>query len=389
MAVRSPEVPVTGDYIENGILFFISNKMNFMVHEDIVDICKSFYDENDIATAKTLMYDKYNCAEKAKIHRGSNKALNDLKEMINFMAQSPAPECIFCITKCTQVPSVVMDFVDAAAMNRHITNLRGEVTVSAMTLQRLMSKVEQLESRIDQQEQLGRPTGRNEDTISPAPLIQQDPPHSFEEQPRPTRLQHQQHQRRQNKHDQTRQPGYKHCGNFVNNKTVTERRGSENNELSYRDVLSQNHIKSDCNSSDSESNSGWEQTRHQRRKTQRRLQQQIRGKKQINQRRTTIVGTRKNPTLIAAQQFRDINLFVSRLPSDVNVEILRAQVKENAGVLESDITCELQPQKHANYRTCKVIIERVPKERIACLYDPENWDENILVRRWFDQLTWI
>ena len=97
-----------------------------------------------------------------------------------------------------------------------------------------------------------------------------------------------------------------------------------------------------------------------------------------------MVGTRKNAILIAAQQFRDVNLFVSRLSSDVDIDVLRAQVKEISGVMESDITCELQPQKHPNYKTCKVIIKKVPKESIARLYEPENWDENILVRRWFD-----
>ena len=119
-------------------------------------------------------------------------------------------------------------------------------------------------------------------------------------------------------------------------------------------------------------------------KNQRRIQQQIQKIMQANRRRLTVIGTCKNAALKAAQPFRDINLFVSRLSLDVDIQILQAQVKEIAGVQESDITCELQPQKHANYKTCKVIIKKVPKDRITCLYEAENWDENILVRRWFD-----
>ena len=41
----------TMDYVDNGLLFFIANKINFMVHEDIIEICKGFYNETDIAGA--------------------------------------------------------------------------------------------------------------------------------------------------------------------------------------------------------------------------------------------------------------------------------------------------------------------------------------------------
>nr|XP_027209908.1 uncharacterized protein LOC113803337 [Penaeus vannamei] len=53
---------------------------------------------------------------------------------------------------------------------------------------------------------------------------------------------------------------------------------------------------------------------------------------------------------------RDVSLFISRLAADVDLEVLRAQVEEIAGVAGST-TCELQPQRHSNYKSCKVIVK--------------------------------
>ena len=64
--------------------------------------------------------------------------------------------------------------------------------------------------------------------------------------------------------------------------------------------------------------------------------------------------------------------------------MLRAQVEEIAGTAEA-IECELLPQRHPNYRSCKVTIKGVLKESVMKFYEPDNWDENILVRRWFEK----
>ena len=68
--VESNDPPSHLEYVENGLLFFISNKMNFMTHDDMVYICKDFYNEADIHDAKKLMYEKFEKPDQAKIHRG-------------------------------------------------------------------------------------------------------------------------------------------------------------------------------------------------------------------------------------------------------------------------------------------------------------------------------
>lgn len=364
------------EYVDNGILFFMTNKMNFMIHDDIIDICKSFYNENEIEEAKTLMYEKYDCVEQGKTHRGSNKATNDLKEMLSFLAQSAAPKCTFCITRCTQVPAVVMDFVDAAAMNRHITNLRGEMTVSSSAIKRIMARMEQLESALHEQKQnqqqiQQRHRRRQQQQQIQHQGLQSDSAASLPSNP---------WERRQEKRERELQPEHRPQRQQCDRQPElahTRRRPSS--------VADEGRVCADPDSSDSGDGDTWRHQRHQRKKIRRHARQEDPERKggQRRRDRSVVIGTRKNATLSAARQMRDVSLFISRLAADVDLEVLRAQVEEIAGVAGST-TCELQPQRHSNYKSCKVIVKGVPKENVKNFYEPLNWDEDILVRRWFD-----
>ena len=145
---ESNDPPTQLEYVDNGVLFFISNKINFMTHDDKVYICKDFYNEADIHTAKKLMYEKFDKQDQARIHRGANKSLNDLKEMVSFMSQQPAPRFKFCVTECTQIPPVCLDYVDAAALGRHVTKLRGDMMISSATLSCLIARMDTMESSL-------------------------------------------------------------------------------------------------------------------------------------------------------------------------------------------------------------------------------------------------
>ena len=94
----------------------------------------------------------------------------------------------------------------------------------------------------------------------------------------------------------------------------------------------------------------------------------------------TVMGTTKNATVTAASWLHNVSLSVSHLTYDVDIEVLWAQIKENADVSNVDITCKMQPQRHSNYKSCKIKMKGMPMERITGLYEPENWDEDILVR---------
>lgn len=85
--------------------------MKFMIHEAVTYICKIFYNEKDYWRSKAL--------EKCdKTHGGSNKAANDLKEILSFLAETMAPKSTFFVTRRIQ------DFVDAnGVLLTHKTNI--------------------------------------------------------------------------------------------------------------------------------------------------------------------------------------------------------------------------------------------------------------------------
>lgn len=99
--------------------------------------------------------------------------------------------------------------------------------------------------------------------------------------------------------------------------------------------------------------------------------------------RPAIVGTRSGTGITAVRPVRNIALFVSRLSPNVDPEALRAHVEEIAGV-EGSTECEPLTQRHPNYISFKITIKEMPKENIGELYKPENWHQDILVKRWFD-----
>lgn len=356
------------EYVDNGLLFFIVNKINFMTHDDIIDICKSFYNEADIEEAKSVMYAKYNCPEQAKTHRGANKSLNDLKEMVSFLAEQPAPRCVFCITKCTQIPSVAMDYIDAASLNTHIAKLRGEVSVSSTTLRRLISKVERIEADFKQAQQLQHMT------------LQKECPNKQQQQEEKQKKSVNLRESRNHLIDNNVSPG---ASNSSNN------RPSSCIERSTRmeEGTSAHPVGEEEDSTDTNSNDGWQQQRHQRKRFMRKKNVEERKLLVENRpqgRRPAVIGTRTGSTLTAARPLRDVSLFVSRLSPDVGSEVLCAHVESIAGVPVGATTCEQLPQRHQSYVSFKVTISGMPKENIASLYEPENWDKDILVKRWFN-----
>lgn len=139
-------------------------------------------------------------------------------------------------------------------------------------------------------------------------------------------------------------------------------------------------------STDTNSNDGWQQQRHQRKRSMRKKSVEERKLLVENRpqgRRPAVIGTRTGSTLTAARPLRDVSLFVSRLSPDVASEVLCAHVESIAGVVGAT-TCEQLPQRHQSYVSFKVTISGMPKEKIAILYEPENWDKDILVKRWFN-----
>ena len=61
------------EYIDNGLLFFLFNKVDCMNQEDLLCICSDFYSEEEIELAVSLLFCKYGCPEEQKEYMGAKK----------------------------------------------------------------------------------------------------------------------------------------------------------------------------------------------------------------------------------------------------------------------------------------------------------------------------
>ena len=338
-----------------------------MTHDDMVYICKDFYNEADIHDAKKLMYEKFEKPDQAKIHRGANKSLNDLKEMVSFMSQQPAPKLKFCITECTQIPPVCLDYVDAAALGRHVTKLRGDMTVSSATMSRLIARMDLMENALEEmfenkkpadQEQQKRPQQNN-----PKP---KEKKHKF--------LKVDTRQKRESKNSDS----IEKMISSLRDQEAQKRHPSENWK-----TVSPSDDEDTTTSGDEEE---WHMQRHQMKKLRRLATLSATPKhKEVprrNQRAATI-GSKIGTGVTAARPVRDVDLFVSRLSPDVDPQALKAHVEEIVGV-EGTTECEKLEQRHSSYVSFKISIKALPKNKIPELYKSENWHQDILVKRWYN-----
>ena len=65
-------------YIDNSLIFFIFNKVDSLREIDLVNLCKGFYDLNEIEIAKDVIYDSYNKVDEKITRKGINKITSDL-----------------------------------------------------------------------------------------------------------------------------------------------------------------------------------------------------------------------------------------------------------------------------------------------------------------------
>ena len=372
------EIPEIREYVENGILFFIFNKVNFMSQEDILAICKDFYSEDDVTKAKEVMYSKYKCPEKAKTHRGAAKKVNDIREMISFLSQNVASDIVFCITQCTQVPSVSMEFIDAPSMSRHMSVLRMEMQLMKAKYQSLATTMEELQSSMEEKRQGNSSFKMNDErnTITRQSILGQA------------------------RSVETNKPKPSIADVVRSNSRQTKQRTIRNNDDESSNTRTKPSSKteddvSDVSESTTEDDDDWNLPYQEYKKLKRRLlrKQTEKNEDKVSRgeggpsgpkrrRKPPIIGRGEGSALKAAQPMRNITLFVSRIQPDIASELLLSHVSQIAGV--TTVECEQLEQKHSHYQSFKVTIKGMTHSKIKDLYKPENWDKDILVRRWYD-----
>ena len=72
-------------YIDNSLSLFIFNKVDSLRETDLINLCKSFYDLNEIKTAKDIIYVSYNKMDKKITRKGINKLTLYLQDIVKLI----------------------------------------------------------------------------------------------------------------------------------------------------------------------------------------------------------------------------------------------------------------------------------------------------------------
>lgn len=115
-------------YVEDAVIFFIFNKVDCMRETDLINICKEFYEINEIEEAKNLIFEIYGKIEEKISRKGANKSTSDLQDIIKLVRITTPPENIkFCVTTCTRLPPVSLDHIDAGSLLKQVCDLRLQI----------------------------------------------------------------------------------------------------------------------------------------------------------------------------------------------------------------------------------------------------------------------
>ena len=116
------------NYIDNAVLFFIFNKIDSINESDLITICKEFYNSDEIDLAKSITFDVYNKSEEKINRKGNNKTNSDIQDIIRIIRLNTLPDKVkFCVTTCTRLPPVGLDYIDAGALIKQVTELRFQI----------------------------------------------------------------------------------------------------------------------------------------------------------------------------------------------------------------------------------------------------------------------
>ena len=120
-------------FFDNALVFFVYNKVNCMRE---LDICKTYYDVNEIEVAKKLIFEVYDKTNECMLRKGANKTINDLQDIVKLIrTNSPLGNTKFCVTSYNRLPHV-----DAASLVKQVT----ELLLEFLKLSSIQEEVSQL-----------------------------------------------------------------------------------------------------------------------------------------------------------------------------------------------------------------------------------------------------
>lgn len=113
----------------NELLAFIQNKVEVMKDDSIVNLCSTAFSEEDIVSAKNLLFDSIKTTER-NIVRRTQKVNKNIQDMVTLMRRvHPDDIPIFVARDLQKLPPVTFDHVDCTRLLKDIITMQQDINI--------------------------------------------------------------------------------------------------------------------------------------------------------------------------------------------------------------------------------------------------------------------
>ena len=120
----------------NELLCFITNKMQTLPMQMIVQLCVNFYDDDVIVSAKTQLHELRPCENTTRVIRrkGPNRKESSVEDIYKFLDELGENVPTFVAHDLAALPPITFENIDLCTLLRAVQNSRDELAVITQTL---------------------------------------------------------------------------------------------------------------------------------------------------------------------------------------------------------------------------------------------------------------
>jgi hypothetical protein len=161
---------------ENELLCFVQNKMNTLPLNIVVKLCTDFYSCEEIAKAKTMLFNIIPTQRRKITRIGAEKAKMDMNDIMKVLLECQPQDALsakFVASNLSNLPPVGVENCDLAKLHNDIDNIRNSVTLITQNQKHLFEilnfqnipSTQHLQTAT--QEDIGRPTADSQSEAIP------------------------------------------------------------------------------------------------------------------------------------------------------------------------------------------------------------------------------
>lgn len=126
--LRCKRVLVTMSIIINEFLTFVQNKLSVLDELSIVQICSSNFNEKEIETGKSVLYETVSDGTRCVTRKGEDKSKKNIKDVIKLLKEiDPDSAPVFVAHDLSRLPAVSFDSIDVSRLLKDICALKNEL----------------------------------------------------------------------------------------------------------------------------------------------------------------------------------------------------------------------------------------------------------------------